>query len=97
MISPKFRVEQLLKSQGGVSSQTLWTLLDKFAAAIHNEPLIIEQFHYDNQMLSITLTSKDFAALEALELRLRKAQVHVIQAQASLHEQHALATLELRL
>ena len=97
VISPKFRVEQLLKSQGGVSSQTLWTLLDKFAAAIHNEPLIIEQFHYDNQMLSITLTSKDFAALEALELRLRKAQVHVIQAQASLHEQHALATLELRL
>ena len=97
VISPKFRVEQLLKSQRDVSSQTLWTLLDKLSAAMRNESLTIEQFQYDNQMLSVTLTSKDFATLEAFQLRLRKAQVKVIQAQASLHEQHALATLELRL
>ena len=97
VISPKFRVEQLLKSRGVSSDKTLWTLLDKLAAAMNHEPLTIDQFQYQNQMLSITLTSKDFAALEALQFRLKKALVNVTQAQASLHDQHVLATLELRL
>lgn len=97
VISPKFRVEQLLKSKGAASDKTLWTLLDTLSAAIHNEAFTVEQFHYQNQTLSVTFTNQDFAALEALERRLQKAGVKVNQAQAALHDQHVLATLELRL
>lgn len=97
VISPKFRVEQLLKSQGGSSDKTLWILLDKLADGIKEDSFAIDQFNYQNQILSVTFTSKDFAALEALQLRLKKAGVVVKQAQASLHDQHVLATLELRL
>lgn len=97
VISPKFRVEQLLKSKGAASDKTLWTLLDALSAAIQNQAFTVEQFHYQNQTLSVTFTSQDFAALEALERRLQKANVKVNQAQAALHDQHVLATLELRL
>lgn len=97
VISPKFRVEQLLKAQQGKRDETLWVLLDKLAVAIGQQALTVEQLHYDNLMLSITLTGSDFAMLEALQLRLQQAQVQVTQVQASLHEKQALATLELRL
>lgn len=97
VISPRFRVEQLLKSQTSNADEVLWTLLDKLAFAIGQVPVSIEQFNYDQSMVSLTLTASDFSALEALQLRLQKAQVHVTQVQASLHEKHAQATLELRL
>lgn len=97
VISPKFRVTQLLKSEQGNLDETLWILLDKLAVAMGQQALTIEQLNYDNLMLSITLSVPDFSALEALQFRLQQAHVQVTQVQASLHEKQALATLELRL
>ena len=97
VISPKFRVQQLLKSKGTASDKTLWALLDALSAAFQNQAFTVEQFHYQNQTLSVTFTSQNFAALEALERRLQKANVKVNQTQAALHDKLVLATLELRL
>lgn len=96
VITPRFRVERLIKAGSVTHDAVLWTLLDKLADA-NKENAVIEQLRYQNQMLSVTLSTNDFAALEALELRLQKAQVNVTQAQASSHENQVLATLELRL
>lgn len=96
VISPKFRVEQLIKAGNSNHADALWALLDKLAKA-NKDNARIEQLRYQNHTLSVTLSSKDFAALEALELRLQKALVKVTQTQASSHEHQVLATLELQL
>ena len=97
VISPKFRVTQLLKEGASGQDKALWRLQDILAVAINHEAFTIEQFRYQNQTLSVTLLAKDFAALEGLEQRLQSAGVKVTQAQASSHEQQVIATLELQL
>ncbi len=97
VISPRFRVEQLLKQGRGGQDHALWPLQDRLAEAMHPDELTINQFHYQNQTLSIILLANDFAALEGLQQRLQQAGVNVTQAQAASHEKHVLATLELRL
>jgi general secretion pathway protein L len=96
--SPKFRISQLLKS-GSVTSDTssLSIMLDKLAHAVSGSQMTINQFHFQNQVLSVMLVSNDFAALEALQQRLQQAQVKVKQDQASSQEKQVMATLELSL
>lgn len=98
IISPKFRIGQLLKtglSNGGAA--TLWILLDKLSQAVKGGSYTINEFRFQNQMLSVILTSKNFADLETLQLRLQRSTVKVRQAQASSHEQQVIATMELSL
>ncbi|AHE66506.1 hypothetical protein Loa_00947 [Legionella oakridgensis ATCC 33761 = DSM 21215] len=71
--------------------------MDKLAHAFSSGQFVIEQLRFQNQVLSVTLLSKDFAALEHLQRRLQQTKVKVSQTQASSHEQQVLATLELRL
>lgn len=96
--SPKFRIGQLLKT-GLVANDTaaLGSLLDKLAQAVNGNQITVEQFHFQKQVLSVTLVSDNFAALESLQLRLQQDNVKVTQQQASSHERHVAATLELSL
>ncbi len=98
VISPKFRVEQLLKA-GNTANQSgvLWTLMDKFSQAFKPQQSTVQQIHFQNQTMSVTLVAKDFAALETLQQRLQQQQIKVTQAQASSEKHHVLATLELSL
>ena len=96
--SPKFRIEQLLKS-GLATGDTavLRTLLDQLASAMKGSDVTIEQFHFQRRVLSVALVSKNFSALESLQLRLQQANVKVTQSQATSHEHDVAATLELSL
>lgn len=98
IISPKFRIGQLLKGEGANSdASSLWILLDKFAEAFNNDQFMVDQFRFQNRVLSVTLISNNFSALEALQQRLQQAKVKVTQSQASSHEKKVMATLELSL
>ena len=96
VISPVFRVKQLLKEGRTGHDGTLWRLENTLATATAQGEFTIEQLRYQNQMLAVTLIAKDFAALDALQLRLQQAGVKVKQTQASSEAQHVTATLELR-
>lgn len=97
VISPKFRISQLLKA--GHTSQDaalLWRLLDAFEKAMVAGEVTVEQLEYKNKQLAVTLKGRDFGALDGLAERLKKAHVKVSQTQAVSHESHVTATLELR-
>jgi len=89
-------VRQLLKDGQNGQDKALWQLESTLATAVTQGELTIEQLRYQHQILSVTLIAKDFAALDALQLRLQQAGVKVTQAQASSQDQHVTATLELR-
>ena len=98
VISPKFRIGQWLA--GGLSNgdtAALWFLLDKLAGAFKQTHTTIEQFHFQSKVLSVTLITKDFAALEDIQQRLQQDHVKVTQSQAASEKNQVQATLELRL
>ena len=95
IISPKFRVSQLLQNNNAGDQTRFWFLLNQFSKALNNDKFTLEQLHYQNKTLSVTLISTDFANLEYLENELKKLQLTVKQTQASTREQQVVATLEL--
>ncbi len=96
ILSPRFRIEQLMKGNPS-GSLVLWTLLDHLGSAYLKIPFKIEQMRFQNQKMSVTLLSKDFSALEKLQKRLEQASVTVSQSQASSQKNQVIATLELSL
>lgn len=98
VISPKFRITQLLTS-GFSNSDTaaLWFLLDKLAHAFKDTPSTIDQLRFQHRSLSVTLVTKDFAALEAFQQALEKDKIKVIQSQAFSQKNEVRAILELSL
>ena len=97
VISPRFRIGQLLKEAGESENGALWLLLTKLGQAFNNGTFSIEQLRYQNQTLLVTFISPDFAALEAFQQRLRQQNVTVRQTQASSKDKQVYATLELHL
>lgn len=96
VISPKFRISQLLKNNNAEEQNRFWYLINQFAKVMKNDDHnSLEQLRYQNQILSVTLVSTDFASLEELENALKKLQLKVKQTQASTREQQVIATLEL--
>lgn len=95
IISPKFRITQLLKSNNTEEQNRFWFLLNQFAKVMKNDHNALEQLRYQNKTLSVTIISTDFASLEELENELKKLQLKVKQTQASTREQQVVATLEL--
>lgn len=94
VISPRFRIEQALKAQKDNNSQ-LWELLNTLGIVLKNNPSAVEMVKYQNNRIQITLTSKDFDTLEALQLALQKEHIQVKQNQASTKENKVVSTLEL--
>lgn len=95
VISPKFRISQLLGDNSANSQTRFWFLLNQFAKAMNAEHNTIENLRYQNKTLSVTLVSTDFANLEQLENKLKTMQLKVKQTQASTRDQQVVATLEL--
>ncbi|WP_133135577.1 type II secretion system protein GspL [Legionella rowbothamii] len=95
VISPKFRIMQLLKNNNNEGQTRFWFLLNQFSKVMDSKQFTLEQFRYQNKTLSVTLISPDFAKLEKLENQLKQSQLNVKQTQASTHEQQVVATLEL--
>ncbi len=95
VISPKFRINQLINTNQEKNQTQFWFLINQLAKHIKNTPITIEQIRYQSKILFVTLQSPDFATLETLENNLRQAQFKVHQTEASTHEQHVMATLEL--
>lgn len=97
VITPRFRISQLLKEAGDSEDRALWILLTKLAQAFKSGTFSIEQLRYQNQILLVTFTSPDFAALEAFQQQLRQQNITVRQTQASSKDNQVYATLELHL
>lgn len=98
VISPKFRISQLIKSNQNNASSTFWLLLDKLATILkQNNSITIEQLRFQNQTLMVTLASKNFEDLDDLQTRLHQNQVKVKQTQASKQDELVVSTLELTL
>lgn len=95
VISPQFRISQLLKNSDTEEQNHFWFLLNQFAKTMNDERFTLEQLRYQNKLLSVTLATTDFASLEKLENELKKLQLKVKQTQASTREQQVVATLEL--
>jgi general secretion pathway protein L len=95
VISPKFRISQLLSSTTEESQTRFWFLIDEFAKKMNKSLIKLEQLRYQNKTLSVTVVSPDFIHLEQLENNLKGAQLKVNQTQASTQDQQVIATLEL--
>ena len=97
VISPRFRIEQALKTDGAGQQSSFWGLLGQLVTAYKpSDRLTIDQVNFQNQRLMVNLTSDDFATLEAFEHRLKQTRLQVTQTQASSHENHVVAILELQ-
>lgn len=94
VISPKFRISQLLKDENQDEAR-FWYLLGQFSKVMDSEKFTLEQLRYQNKNLSVALLSPDFASLELLENQLKKSSLQVKQTQASSRDQQVAATLEL--
>lgn len=98
IISPKFRISQLLKTNQSANDSSFWLLLNKLAKTYKNDDSIsIEQLRFQNQTLTLTLVTKNFESLEDLQNKLQQNKVKVKQTQASTREGRVVGTLELNL
>lgn len=97
VISPRFRIEQALKSNAGGQDSSFWTLLSKLTQADSTKEITIEQLLFQNKTLAVTLLSMDFSTLERLQRQLKQTNIHVNQTRASSQDDQVIATLELTL
>lgn len=97
VLSPKFRISQLLKSQKNGSDRSLWSLLNILSQAVKQNTAEIQQIQFQNKTMQVTLLTKDFDTLEALQTALKKASVQVKQTEATSKDDKVMAILELRL
>lgn len=97
VISPRFRIGQLLKGTETGQASVLWPLLDHLESAFNPTQFTIEQLQYRHSALTVNVKGNDFAALEAFKQRLKQANIKVNQTQASSHEGQVNASLELKL
>ncbi len=96
VMSPKFRINQLItQSQSGVD-EILWPLLAKLGEVDFLKESL-QHLHFQNHVLSVTFVCQDFAELEQLQTRLQSKQVKVHQAGAAKAGKEVIATLELTL
>lgn len=95
VISPKFRISQLLDNNHADAQSYFWHLLNQFSKGMSGSQIKVEELRYQNKTLLVTLISNDFASLEHIENKLKKLQLNVKQTQAATRDQHVFATLEL--
>lgn len=99
VISPRFRINQILqKNQSGYNG-VFWQLLAKFATVVKEandaEDLIVEQISMQNTKLEINISCKDFEVLEKIESGLKSQKINVHKSGVITKGDKVLATLEL--
>lgn len=96
VISPKFRVKQLIDGKSGSAHSAFWRLMTQLAKAHRQHQVTIEQLHFQSNQLNLTVSAPDFAGLEGLQNQLQSQGVQVRQVQATTRDQQAVAILELK-
>jgi general secretion pathway protein L len=97
VISPRFRIAQLLKETQNISDSRFWILLNNLAQSFRTGQMTIEQIRFQNPNLLVTLITTNFEELEALQSRLQDAGIKVRQTQASTEKGKVVGILELSL
>ncbi len=98
VVSPRFRVEQLLKGMAtNPDGASFWTAIDVLANAYKNNTFTVLLCRYQQRVLSVRLMIDNFAALEKLQSRLKHLGLKVAQSEASSQKDKVIATLELSL
>lgn len=95
VISPRFRISQLLENNAMQSD--LWPLLEKFSEAMRTSNVKVQQYRFQNKVLTVTLRGGNFSVLEHLQSKLQQQQFKVTQLEASTQKKVIVATWELRL
>lgn len=95
VISPKFRISQLLKHNQSNPSLNFWALLQSSAINLENSNTVLEQLRFQNQTVTLTLTAKNFEDLAALQLKLQRNKLKVKQTQAATKDTQVVSILEL--
>lgn len=96
VVSPQFRITQLLKSQGGADN-ALWNILNQLTIVSNANKAVVEQVRYQNQKVRVNLSTPDFATLEKVQTQLQQGHFSVKQMEASTHDQRVWSTLEIGL
>lgn len=97
IISPRFRISQLLKTSHSQGEDLLWTLLNTLTKASQKAGSEVERLSFQNNSLQATVVSSDFSGLENLQNVLRQSNIKVKQTQATTRDGKAVSTLELTL
>ncbi len=96
IISPKFRIEQLLKQNENNNEGFLFVLLNELGLALNNAEYAIEKIDFKDKELIVALVLSDFKALESIETKLKVKKITVNQKQALSSNEKVFATLELK-
>ncbi|OGV30943.1 MAG: hypothetical protein A3E88_00760 [Legionellales bacterium RIFCSPHIGHO2_12_FULL_35_11] len=77
VISPKFRVGQILKESGASSSNNFWDIINKFTNSIYlnsaTELVKVSEMRYKNKSLVVKITLNNFTNLEQIEKNLKSS------------------------
>lgn len=95
VISPQFRITQLLKTAESDTNRRFWNLLFYIAQASIAEGGVVKQLRFQGSTLHISLIMKNFAALEKLQTALLKNPIKVKQTEAVSQNNQVLVGLEL--
>jgi general secretion pathway protein L len=96
VISPRFRVERVLKGKNVNKTSSYWSLLDTLALVFKSHPLDIEHIQFRDETLWVRVVAQNFSKLEAFEQALGKHHLEVKQTEASTRDNRVVSTLELR-
>jgi len=101
VISPRFRISQILQKNHAGYNATFWQLLAKFSLVVNEtnnpEDLIIDRISMQNNKLEISISCRDFDVLEKIENLLKSKMVNVHKSGVITQGDKVLATLELAL
>lgn len=96
VISPRFRIDNLIKSKSSKGSEGFWKGLEQFTQAFFPTGVTIDRIQYQGQTFFVSLTGQEIAAIDALVARLKSEQVTVKDKNAVLSDKEVKVTLELK-
>lgn len=94
VISPKFRVEQLLKSRSSGSNALFWLYLKAMSQANRAEVSLL-YVHFQDQKARLKISTRNFTSLKIYSQKLQQDGIKVKQLKANTEGNRVLAELEL--
>lgn len=94
IISPKFRVEQLLKSRNSGSNALFWVYIQAINHA-NNTDMTLQYLHFQDQKARIKISTSNFRTLKTYSQKLQQNGIKVKQLKANTEDNRVLAELEL--
>ncbi|MFA5959268.1 MAG: type II secretion system protein GspL [Tatlockia sp.] len=97
IISPKFRIGQLLKGSQGAGEKSFWIILNKLSLSFTKGRVTLQHIRMQNNAVAVTLLAKNFETLEEFQATLLKNGLKTKQTQAFTRDNQVVSTLELSL